>query len=256
MANAAIAYINLADSGLILGSNQIVTMPASNVQNVHVQKRWRSATNAGFFVVDLLSPQSIDTIGLFGTTMSNASGTARARLSTVDTTGVAGDAYDSGVLGINAKYNQRVFILPSPVTARYVRIDLSDALGTYTEAGRLFVGLRTLFTYNFDYGWQKGFVDRSIRTKTRGGQTQVWVDNSYRVLDVTFSTVSAAQRDALVEEIDRINGQKTDVLFMIDSSPSVSSAVHSIWGLMSELTMVTQPHFDIYTKQYKIEERL
>lgn len=196
----------------------------------------------------------VDTVGVFGMTMS-ASGTIRVRLSTSDSTGAAGDAYDSGTLVVSNSYNAHVSLVTSPVIARYVRIDLSDSVGTYVEAGRIFVGARTQFTYNFSYGWQKAIIDRSIRTKTRGGQTQIFLDNHYRSLDLTFTTVTLAQRNALIEEIDRINGLSTDVLFVIDTASS-SLARDSIWGLISEPTAVVQPYFSVFSKQFKIEERL
>lgn len=255
MANAAIAYINLADAGSFLSvSSQTTTMTIANLFNRHVQRRWRSTTNSANFVLDLGGSKSIDTAGLFGMTMT-AAGTIRVRLSTADTTGAAGDAYDSGVVAVNSSYGAHVSLMPAPVTARYVRIDLSDASATFVEAGRLFIGVRSSLTYNFSYGWQKGFMDRSIRTKTRGGQTQVFIDNSYRMLDVTFATLSAAERNALIEEVDRVNGQNTGVLFIIDPDSAVL-ARDSIWGLIVEPTTVSESHFGVFTKQYKIEERL
>ena len=255
MASAAVGYLNLADAGTVTAvSSQATTMPATNVQNVHVQRRWRSLVNSANFVIDLGASKSVDTVGVFGMTMS-ASGTIRIRLSTSDATGAAGDAYDSGVVAVVSSYNAHVSLVTAPVTARYFRADLSDAAATYVEAGRVFIGVRTPLTYNFAYGWQKGFVDRSIKSKTRGGQTQVWLDNHYRILDVTFSTVTRAQRNAVVEDIDRINGQSTDVLFIIDPASSVP-ARDSIWGLITDATPVVQSYFGVFSKQYKIEERL
>lgn len=263
MANAAIAYNNLADNGAFTTiSSQATNMPVTFLQNVHVQKRWRSLTAADYFIIDLGLPQSLDTIGVFGITVSaggspDAGGTIRVRASATDST-FSGSPdltlYDSGVVTVNTTYNSHVSVIPSPVTARYVRVDLTTT-DTYLEAGRLFVGLRTAFTKNFAYGWQRGWVDRSIRSKTRGGQTQVFVDNHYRTLQMTFEFLSASEATGIVETIDAANGQNKDVLMILDTA-STNLARDSIWGLMSELSTVSQPHFDLFSKTYNIEERL
>lgn len=255
MANAAIAYANLADAGTVVASDQELTLPVSNVQNPHVSRRWRSLFAPAHLVVDLLASVSIDTVALFGMTLT-AAGTIRARVSSVDATGVAGDVFDSGTVAVDANYGAYIGLLNAPANGRYVRFDLADTGGSYVEAGRVFAGLRTAFTYNHVYGWQRGWVDRSARTKTRGGQTQIWNDNAYRTLDLTFDFVTEAQMNALVEAIDIANGQRKDVL-MIRDPASTNLARDSIWGLASELTPASQPtFFDVYSKQYKLEERL
>jgi hypothetical protein len=253
MASAAIAYRNLADDALLTVSSQELSLPALNLQNAHVARRWRTLFASGNVTFDLGALVSLDTIGVFGMTMSSA-GTIRARVSSVDPTGAAGDLYDSGVVAVDSDYNVHLSLLTVPVSGRYVRFDLADS-GSYVEAGRVFVGLRTSFGINFDYGWQRAYVDRSIRTKTRGGQTLVWHDNNYRTLDLTFGFLSVAERNGLVETIDRVNGQNTDVLFITDPESS-NLARDSIWGLISNLSPVVQPMFDRFSKQYQIEERL
>ena len=255
MANAAIAYLNFADAGLLFASTQELTMPAAFLQNAHVARRWRSLAAPAYVVLDLLASQSLDTVALMGLTMG-ANGTARVRVSTVDSTGAAGDAYNGSVTAVDTKYGTHVELLPAPASGRYVRIDLADPDGSYVEAGRLFAGLRTTFAYNHVWGWSRQWTDRSTRTKTRGGQTQILVDTAFRSLDLTFDFVTEAQRDALVEEIDRVNGMHTDVLLIRDPG-NVNLARETLWGLVSDLTAVTQPAiFDIYSKQFKIEERL
>lgn len=255
MANAAIAYLNIADLGRFsVISSQVLTLPASNMLVEHVQRRWRSLTNADFVILDLLSSQTFDTIAVLGMTMS-ASGLIRVRASNTDPNVVSSPVFESGNVAVSTSYNSYIALMSPAITARWIRIDLADSGGPgYVEAGRVFVGSRTSFTHNFSYGWQRAWVDRSIRNKTRGGQTQIWHDNMYRVLDVSF-VITASERTGLVETIDLVNGQKTDVLFVTDTASS-NLPRDSIWGLMSELTPVAQPYFDLSTKQLKIEERL
>lgn len=255
MANAAIAYNNLADSGSFSTiSSQATNMPVTYLQNVHVQKRWRSLNTYDYFVMDLGSTQSIDTVGVFGMTLGSG---GKIQVRVYSSAGGSPDVnlYDSGQVTVDSNYNAHVSVIPSPVSGRYVRVDFTTTVNTYVEAGRLFVGARTAFTKNFSYGWQRGWVDRSIHSKTRGGQTQIWVDNHYRTLQMTFDFLSASEATGIVETIDLTNGQNDDVLMIIDTASS-NLARDSIWGLMSELSTVSQPHFDLYAKTYNIEERL
>lgn len=251
---AAFAHINLADSAAITVSSQETDLPGSFLQNVHVERRWRSQSDSDDIIIDLGANTLIDTIGLFGTTMS-AIGTARVLVSTQAGGSASGDLYTESAVVVDDDYNCRILLLPAPVSGRYVRIYLEDIGAAYVSAGRPFVGQRTALSYNFGYGWQRGRVDRSRRDETAGGQTQVWRDNSYRTLDVTFQCLTEAERNGLVEQIDLLNGTHTDVLFIIDPASS-NLARDSIFGLMAEMTAVEQSFLDIFTKQYKIKERL
>ncbi|MDP2410346.1 MAG: hypothetical protein Q8M26_08675 [Pseudolabrys sp.] len=255
MGVACIAYRNLADSALLLASSQELLAPVANLQRPDVARRWRSTeANTASFVADLFAASSLDTVALIGTTMS-AAGTCRIRISATDSTGVAGELYDSGATLVSADYNQAIALLATPVTGRYIRIDLADPGAEYLEAGRLFVGPRSQFVINYSYGWSVTTVDRSAAKDTRGGQTQVWRDNLYRVFDVAFESLSASERYGFIEEIERANAQKDDVLFVADADSS-SLARDSIWGLIQTPSPIVQPHFDRFSKTYKIKERL
>lgn len=260
MGSPAIAYANLADDGLMSASNQQILLPASNVQTPHVEERWRSVTNSAYLVCDLGAEVEFDTIALFGLT-AGAAAEARVRSSATDAAVESGILYDSGTLvagdaAFDPDYGALVDLLAEPVTGRYVRIDLLDPDGDYVEAGRLFIGLRTAFAYNFAPGWSRSWVDRSQRSRTRGGQTQVWVDNRYRTVDLNFEWLSDSQRHGIVETIDRLHGVHADVLLIVDAE-STNVPRDSVWGLVADVTPVTQGSLiDIFGKQYRIEERL
>lgn len=264
MGNAAICGINLADLGRIGASSQVLAMSSGLIQSPHVEQRWRAQTNAASFVVDLLSLQEIDTIALRGLTMGS-NGTVRLRASSADASGEAGDILDlavaQGSQHLDTRYGALTYLFDDPEEVRYIRFDLYDPDALMVECGRAFVGLRTAFTYNFAYGWQVQWVDRSTRQKSRGGQTLTWQDNKYRVLDLSFEHVTEDQRFGIVEEIDRDNGLTQDV-FVITDTASANLARDSILGLVSDITPVIQPvgvwdaNGPLYAKQYKIEERL
>lgn len=253
MGNAALLYRNLADDAVISASSELVLAPGSKVQNPDIARKWRSASSGDWLLADFGALTSMDTVAVIGLTAT----TCRVRLSSTDPTGVAGDIYDSGVDAVDQDYLQAIVLIGAPVSARFLRIDLTNgtAGATYVEAGRLVAGLRSRFGINFGFGWSKGYVDPSILTKTRGGQTQVSAETSYRVLDLTFEMVSPSDRRGFIETVDRVNGKKLGVLFVLDDESS-DLAFDTIWGLVSELTPVTQPYLDRFSKQYRIEERL
>src|SRR4029078_6778015 len=145
--------------------------------------------------------------------------------------------------------------IDAPALGRYIKVTLTDTPSTYVEAGRIFVGLRNVFEVNFSYGWSRSWEDRSIRNKTRGGQTLIFLDNMFRVLEVSFDLLTTAERNGFVEELDRLNGLNADILLITDTNTD-NIGRDSIWGLMTDASPVVQPHFDRYSKRYKIEERL
>jgi hypothetical protein len=248
---ACFAHENLADDAAVTASSQELLLPATNVQNPHVARKWRSLFTADSLIMNFGALVSIDTVALMGLTAD----TYRVRLSSVDSSGVAGDLYDSGTLSVNQTYLQAIALVTAPVSAQYLRIDLATSSTDYIEMGRVFAGVRTELEINFGYDWASTTTDRAIRAKTRGGQTQVFPDNCYRTLDVTFKFLTETERNGVVETIERSNGQHTDLLFVIDPD-STNLARDSVWGLISTTTPIVQPIFDRFSKQYQIEERL
>lgn len=251
MANACIAYTNLADAAALTSSSNVSLLPVSNIQNVHVARKWRATDGTtASFIADFGSLKSFDTLAVMGITGTQI----QFRISSTDPTGLTALVYDSGVLSVAQAYLSAIAIISSPVSGRYIRVDITTT-GTYVEAGRFFAGVRSQFAYNFVRGWQRSYTDRSLKTKTRGGQTQIFQDVTYRSLDVTFDFLTQSDRNGFVEDIDRVNATKVDVLFITDPS-STNLARDSLWGLISNLTPVVQPYYSTFTKQYQIEERL
>lgn len=259
MANAAIAYRNLADDGTVSASTAEPAMPVSRLQNEHVGKRWRSTAEPGYVILDLGSSMSIDTIALLGMTAA-AGASCQVRASASDATVTGSLSFDSGSLSdggayFDTDYGALVYIRSSPVSTRYVRIDITDTPASYVEAGRLFVGLREAFTYNFAPGAGVTWADRSRKTISAGGQTLIFPDNKVRSVDLNFEWVTAAQREGLIESIDRINGQSIDVLMILDTD-SDSLPRDTIFGLISApAPNLYSPIADIFSRAYRIEER-
>ena len=264
MSNAAVLYDNLADAAVVTASSWIASAPPALLKNAHVARRWcgRNGTNE-YLLVDFGGLVTFDTIAAFGLqavigdSQINMPATAisQIRASTVDSSGIAGDAYNSGVAAgrISNKFACLVQALATPVIARYVRIDLTEVSALALLAGRLVIGKRNRFGINFEYGWNAGYEDLSRSVVSAGGQTFIEVDDTIRTLTLNFGFMSEADRYGFVEDMNRLNGTKKDVLFLIDPD-SDDLARDSIWGL-KERSAVTQPMFEVFAMPVTIRER-
>ena len=257
MANAALVLDNNAEGGRVTASTQALTTPASNLLTPHPSQRWRSLSGAASLVIDKGTASAGDAVGLFGLTGSSAM-TARLRLSSIDATGAAGDVTDTGALasdGVNFD------VLPAPASYRYLRFALNDAGASFVEAGCILDGLKETFTYNFVPGATVQWVDRSRIAGTSSGKTLSWQDNKFRRANLSFESVTTAQRDGLIERLDRDKGKTKNVLLILDIASS-KLARDAIYGLVSDpapiafgraLDVAGNP---LFAKQLRIDERI
>ena len=260
MANASILSVNLADAGVVTADSEAEAMPASLLQVEHVRKRWRGDGPAAYVVCDLGALHDVDTVALLGMTVGDAA-TVRLRISTADATGAAGDALDTGVLTsasewFDPDYGALVYAGAAVVSGRYVRIDLAETDALYLEAGRLVVGERITFEANFRPGSARGRNDLSRKTRTQGGQTLIERKARPRTLDLAFDWVTLAEWEAIVEPVDRDRGVTEDVLVILDAEGD-NVPRDAVWGLLSDISPVAFTAIpDVFTKQYRLEERL
>lgn len=258
--NASLSYTNLFDAAAasVVASSQTTLTPAqARLQDRHVARKWRSTGTTEFLTIDLGSGVSVDTVALMGVNIS-ATGTTRVRASLTNAAATGSLLYDSGSIAgaVDPNYGYLVTLITSPVTVRYIRIDIADATKSYIEAGRLFVGLRTQVAVNFSPGWSHSFIDRTRKTEGRGGQMFMDIDNSYRILDLTFGFLSQAEHDGFVETIDRDLGEHNDFLFIIDPT-STNLGRDSRWGFIDGNQPAVGPYtFNVFSKSYKLRERL
>lgn len=259
MSNLALAFVNLADLGTWTASAALTLAPASRLQNKHVLRKTRANAAAVAYTCDLGSSRSIDTVALMG--LSGANPTLRVRVSTVDSSGVAGDAYDSGDLtgAWDPNYLPFVRLIAAPVIGRYGRIDVSELGVSYIEAGRAFVGLRQQFGMNFAPGWQRAWVDPTKRTIGRGGQSFDDQRDKHRSLQLTLESMSEDDRWDIAEELDIVLGQSGDMLVITDPDSSNLSR-DCLWGYNETLDPVTEPVVVAggprYARTFRIRERL
>lgn len=255
---AAIAFRNLSDAGTILASSSLTLTPPATLKDPHIARKWRGK-NGDTEYIATSALAGFDTVLLRGVNLTEA-GTYRVRVSSVDTSGQAGDLYDSGSMtGLDPIYGTLLVLLPALMTG-IVRIDLTEPGAAYIEAGRLFVGPRSQFNINFAWGWSERWIDRSQETESRGGQTYIDEDVTYRCWSMNFEFMSGAFRYGVVQDLDRLIGTKADFL-MITNPESDNLGRDSLWGRVKQVSPIVQPQIYVdalggFTKSFEIYERL
>ncbi len=226
-------FFNLADRAVVSAGSAVPTAPASLVQDPHLGRQWRTLFGLAesYLLADFGSATAIELVALFGTTLS-ASTTWRVRLSTADAIGVAGDAYDSGLVTapVGLAYGgATILVLPAPVTARYLRIDLADEDADQIAVGRLVAGLLWRPTYNYRIGYQRYVTDASAIDETPEGHAFVLARAPRRGLRVDFGWVTADEVAASIEPAMRHVGRHRDILLVLDTA-STDLPRDSVWG--------------------------
>lgn len=261
MTNAILAWDNHVDRDnvVITPSSEVSTLPGSHLIDPHVSKPWRSTGEAPqTLTIDLDDQRDVAIVALIGTNLT-ASSTWRIQASTSDPTMGEDEVYDSGVVstGIDPRYGLCFLRLPDdiPVTARYWLITLDDPNLTYLQAGRLFIGPSYIPSRNYSYGWHLGYVDLGKRTRSRGGQFFIDRNARFREATLTFELIDEDDAFEAMLEIERVCGTTTDVL-VVGKPDAANPGRHTIWGLMNAQGGISETSFEIYTKNFTIEERL
>lgn len=246
--SAAILVNNLTDAGTLTASGSTALNPASNLQNEHTSVTWRVNGTSGWVVLDLGALTSVDTLALTGVTGTNP--IFRARFSTVDATGAAGNAHDSGsISGIpyfDPNYRKFIYLLAAPVSARYIRYDVSEAGTDYQEAGRLVTGLRNVFSNGIMTPHRRAAQRRSVLSRGVGGSTFVDRRKGNWVQQVSAQFLSETERTTFIDTIGvkTVNQGHADFL-MIPNTDSTNLARDCIWGFqIADELSVTQ---SVYT---------
>jgi hypothetical protein len=257
--NAAIAYLNLADSATPTASSAGASTPVTNLQTIPVSSKWRgTGGTTDNFTFTWASDQTADTFmvaGLGSTFL--ATGTVRLQLFN----SAAVQIYDSGTVAavVDPSYGYAIHLLTAATytTIRSAKWTFTQASASYIEAGRVFVGVRTQFTYNYAPGAGLGWNDDASKwTVLEGGGVAVDARPQHREWEFNFGWVTEAQYLSAVEPMDIANGRRVDILFIRDPVNSNFGLV-SVWGLMQQLSKTMQPFTigDLYSRAYAIRER-
>ena len=135
-----------------------------------------------------------------------------------------------------------------------MRIDLTQA-SPLPEAGRLFIGRLWSPTSNMQYGWRPMSRDASRRTRSVGQATFIDEKERERGYRFRMAGLTTAEGYDELEEINRLNGTKRDILVIRDRD-SADLGRDTIWGLLENVVEYAQNeplHFDA---DFEVWERL
>lgn len=264
VSNLAIAWVNIFDNATLAASSEAANMLVTKLQQEDTRRNFRTgAVTTVNIDLTYAATQSADTFALVNTNLS-AAGIVRIKLSNVSLGGTdIWDSNPSDTAGtVDPSYKDAIVLASSVKSGwKYCRIILTDTSKTYLEAGRGFIGTRSQFDINFNFGAQFTVVDPSIHKKTKGGQTKIMVRPKFRQFDLPVGFVTEAQRRSIVDGVDLVNGISTPVLVMTDPS-STNMGRDSLYGLIKESSPVQIIEgFDsvggiMSSKSYRIEQRL
>jgi hypothetical protein len=235
---AAFLYANVATAAVLTSAQATVaSMPVANLQDPQPRRRVRFNAGTATLDADLLAAQSVDCVALISTTLS-ASATIRVRLANVanfsavlsDTGTINAEAQDEGQGNV-------VVVLPAPITARYVRIDLVDGAASLIDAGVLVAGALWRTERSIAYGIDEGrlMLDRRDRNAFTGAEFPVPAVINPRYARFTLPVLSDAevrnQHRALVRQL----GAARDGLVIPDIADALAERNRrALWGALNE----------------------
>lgn len=256
MANAILAYDDCVDRGTVTANSEQFNLPAINLQSQQLSPRvWRSnAVTSATLNVDFGTDRAIDVVALLRANLTSA-GTWRVRLDS-DSGFTAPHIYDSGSIasGIDPDFRAMIHVLPTQATARYLRIDLSDASASYLEAARLFAAGAWRMTRNFAFGLTEKWADATQQARSEGGQ--VWLDRGAVWREWTFDlpAVTTDEKRTHVARLGRL-ARARDVLLITDPT-STNLGRDSIFGLLEQSPASRWSRFAWHELPLTIVERL
>jgi len=275
-----ISSTNYADTGTVTVDNAVGTLPITNLQDRQIVKIWRNSQTTAQIDVDFGQGRIVDFAALIKHTISQT-GKIRWRLS--NASDFSSTVYDSGLIDawpiveefgtlpwgvfswggylnitVAAQYTISTFaVLSSPVQARYMRIDISDADNTdgYIQAGRLIAGPAYKPSINYGNGIEFEFVDDSRVTKSRGGQT--FIDEIERFRRVRFDLVNLPENEMfqnVFNAIDRLRGVAQDILIIPQPDEPTTWITQNIYGRITQTSPIVNSALNFYGRQIEVEE--
>jgi hypothetical protein len=286
--NMAVVAINRVDAlhgAVVTAGNTLAGLPPSNLQDRQITKVARLNTVVAantWWQVDFSLARMIDVVALVSHNLTQT-GKWRVRLS--NASDMSSPLYDSGTVdawpavggfgslpwGVFswgddiaayelAFYNASSFaVLPSRLSARYLRVDLTDTTNAagYLQAGRLVAGPAWFPSLNMLYGWSIQMVDESSADRSLGGQ--VYVDEKPRYRLIRFQLASIPESEAIAQGFDflhRRKGVAGDVLLIPQPGRPDLFLHEAVYGRMRTLSPVVNQTPFVRSLEFEIEESL
>ena len=245
MSNAVFGWENHAVAGTITASASAAGLGPEQMQTPHgaTSTAWTTpaGTTTAHFVVDAGGAVEWGALGLFNANLT-PSATVRWRIG--GDPAFAAHAYDSGTLSgtVAAGYRQSVHVLPSAVTARYLRVDLSDPTNPegLLRVAQLYAGKARRPTRNIGFNSASAREAETPALVTRGGQMFPdfrFVRRSWRV---DLPSLAPADVFPLIEAMQIAAQDGSNVLF-IPFPAGAEIAREAVFGTVSAATGIGWP---------------
>lgn len=256
----AFGITNLAEASasVLTVSGSIPLAPASKLLTPQVGDKWQINADTGTIDLDLGSSLSFDTIMLDGVT-------GDPDILVKASTASAGDdnIFNSGTLSETPNFDSDtglfVYLRDTPVSARYIRLTLTDTGVASIAAGRFGVFLRDAPAANFVAGHAMVAVRGSQYSLGPHGQTFVDLRRGHYRQNVRFDALSEANRAGFLKTLRTaiVNGGHKDILFIADTD-SDNLSIDSLWCYVDGDIVISQDQYvepAVYSAEFPLRQR-
>lgn len=254
----------------VTASSEVAAMPASNLIDTRLGRRWRILATSGSVTIDLGATRSIEVLvaaqpwdaedSSRDYTMLAASDLVRWELGS---TSGAHDVYDSGwvACGIAPGYGLSALVLAQAYAARYVKFSF-DATSygttgqTFADWGKIFISPALRRTYGSLPNYSDQWIDESaVEPAARSGVEFVDELQRYRRLSFSFDFLTEAEGRGTFKELLRTVGRRRQVFFTRDPD-STYLGTDAILGRFEAPGPIAHPSFERYAAQFVIRQSL
>ena len=239
----------------------------ANLQTIQPSEVWRASDLSNAFVtVDLGAQSTVNLVAMLYTNLSSAA-TWRVRGASTSAAAVtAAPDYDTSAitawpqtdLGDWDFVHAINWFGASPQTLRYWRVDLIDAANAdgHIQAGRLYIDDAWQPGANIDFGWTLNWIDPTRRSRATSGAAWPTARAPYRAIDFRLDLLDEDDMYDEAFDLDRLRGESADVFVLRDPTSAKRLQDQSVYGLLTGLRPIVQPHFATFAKRYRVEEIL
>jgi hypothetical protein len=259
--NGAIGWQNNILQGTLNAGSAVASLPVANIATDQGSEIWRTATGAvtnatgAWFTCDMGQAVSWQAFGLFRANLTNAASITVKLGTSLNGTQVLNQTINGLVAGVQ----QIVYVHPTQLTARYLRIEVNDAGNpdNHVDVGLAYAGPVFIPEINFAYDAAFGRVHRTEETMSAGGQTFPRAYWQSRAWSLSWQTLRTEEIWQHVAKIDRFARFGSNILVVPEPlSPFVQD--EALFGRVTDVSDVTYSGSfnDIRAWRARIVERL
>ena len=249
MANIVLGFPNQAVTGVTLsGGTWNASYPQTNLLTTKLAQKARTTgilAAAGTIQIDLGATAVIGVIGLIAGNFESGStytvnGYTNADFATGNVFTQSGTIHSTGV-----QQKDCILSLTNAASARYWKITVTNvAPATYTEIGRLFIGVKVATTNNFSVGQQLGAETQSQIAQSVSGVDYFDKRPNYRVFRCTLNWLSDSEAKTVILPFLR-SADITEEILVIPYPEDLGTAAGfqtAFLGRMRQLSAIEQPY--------------